>query len=1260
MASLIRLRSLFLPVSISVILLIALGLYSFIWIPSQQRYLDDRNFRVLKTLSGQIKANIDNFDAMMDNAAESGITDQTLAGYLKNAGLELSALEEQDKAVIGEDYGDPPKIAVRADEGSHFLYMAFQNGDARYGVRTDLDRLIRKLLPPDERDPFDAIVLAQSDGRVIFEKSAPGIDVANIDELVDAPRDSKTETPARTLTKKWSSRSTLEEVQLAGARYRSYSEPLQLSVSLIDAAKKTANATGTPASPAEWVLCGLIRADKYRLESQSVSYTYILYFTVAILLAVAVFPFLKLHVSSPSERLKRSDVIGAALFACFAASTIAFILLDIYHWRRHFADPADEEMKTLAKDIDENFAMEKKQAFLQLADFHKEPALRYALRGAGAEVCSKARPKFSENGKTCHPDVACRQEILSGKAYPKQLSSYPYLELVTWSDACGTQRVKWAIKKNVTPFLNLDDPSVPYYPDIKRAFNDPGAGTPAPTEGVGTRYSANTGENVAAFWKLLDVEGNPVSGKIDERKRNGVFCASIVTRPISVVGPIIPAGYQFAVIKPDGLVVFHSDPSRNLRENFLDETDHDPSIHSRVLMRAEGFVDAKYTGRSHRLYVYPMTSNQEALWSVIVFRDRRTGETMNLEMLSLASIMFLFYGAALAAVLVSAYLVYRGPATRSWLWPDSRKVSTYRRLIVVNSIAALLVLALSQLPGLRAPLLGGLAVPAAIALVNLLALMDEKDKSVDGRWKSAYVGACATLLAVVAVLPCLALFKVACEFEHTIFVESSQLRLAADIDERARRVRSRYQSVDLGSHVAQIMAEPNRDKQLFSYHNGFLKTTIASVSDAGQAKCDAGSTAGGDRAVESILGRLSPLYNDVAAEGRYLSEKSCSDVWGWKLSDANELKLTKQEPGDMARVIVTSWDSLHVPWGNGVWWIGTITFFLIFLSLTWRSLGRIFLFDLGEAPQAREPAAECDPAGLLAKLSMNLVVLGPRSSGVIQDLRQRTDVQAYDLYERINTPMRLAKTADGGSVNASTEPLDSVMRDPRPIVFYDFDRGLEDPEANQQKLAALQRLQSKDGLRIVIASNVDPLRKALPANREEWQTLLRPFVTIDLHASPNEQPSETALQSLSKDAYYGWLLSSSSKAKKLELVQLAQEGLVNPNSRCVVSELIRDGLVVRRDGMIAVRDIGFCKFLKSAIPQETIARWERLGASGHSTVARTSLLVAGACLTGFLIYTQGAIFQTWVTYASGLAASLPVFLRLFEMFRSGKTETRSS
>jgi len=292
---------------------------------------------------------------------------------------------------------------------------------------------------------------------------------------------------------------------------------------------------------------------------------------------------------------------------------------------------------------------------------------------------------------------------------------------------------------------------------------------------------------------------------------------------------------------------------------------------------------------------------------------------------------------------------------------------------------------------------------------------------------------------------------------------------------------------------------------------------------------------------------------------------------------------------------------------------------------------------------------------------MNLVVLGPRSSGVIQDLRQRTDVQACDLYERINTPMRLAKTADGGSVNPPADPLENVMRDPRPIVLYDFDRGLVDIGVNQQKLAALERLQSKVGSRIVITSSIDPLRKAPPAKWKEWHTLLHRFVTIDLQSSSTERAGETLSQleaRVSEDAYYRWLLSECSVAKKLALVQLAQEELVNPHNRAVIRELLSEGLVVRRDGMIAIRDTRFAKFLESA--PDAITKWEAQEASARSTVIRTSILVAGACATAFLIYTQGAVLQKWVALASALATSIPVLFRLFEIFRQGKTEIGAS
>jgi len=41
----------------------------------------------------------------------------------------------------------------------------------------------------------------------------------------------------------------------------------------------------------------------------------------------------------------------------------------------------------------------------------------------------------------------------------------------------------------------------------------------------------------------------------------------------------------------------------------------------------------------------------------------------------------------------------------------------------------------------------------------------------------------------------------------------------------------------------------------------------------------------------------------------------------------------------------------------------------------------------------------------------------------------------------------------------------------------------------------------------------------------------------------------------------------------------------------------------------------------------------------------------GSVLLFFSIYTQGEIFNTWVTYATGLAAAVPAFLRVFAVFR---------
>ena len=180
---------------------------------------------------------------------------------------------------------------------------------------------------------------------------------------------------------------------------------------------------------------------------------------------------------------------------------------------------------------------------------------------------------------------------------------------------------------------------------------------------------------------------------------------------------------------------------------------------------------------------------------------------------------------------------------------------------------------------------------------------------------------------------------------------------------------------------------------------------------------------------------------------------------------------------------------------------------------------------------------------------------------------------------------------------------------------------------------------------------LDPVSKSSAQESQHWRTLLRPFVRIDLNSRPAAQQFERRTP---VDPYHKWLFSGCAEPEKLLLAQLAQEKLINPNSRPVVDELIRNGLIVWRWGLLTVKNDRFADFLQRAVSPRTIKHWEKEGAGVPLASLRMSLLIIGICVVGFLIYTQGEVFNTWVTYATGLAASVPTFLHLFDIFRGGK------
>ena len=86
---------------------------------------------------------------------------------------------------------------------------------------------------------------------------------------------------------------------------------------------------------------------------------------------------------------------------------------------------------------------------------------------------------------------------------------------------------------------------------------------------------------------------------------------------------------------------------------------------------------------------------------------------------------------------------------------------------------------------------------------------------------------------------------------------------------------------------------------------------------------------------------------------------------------------------------------------------------------------------------------------------------------------------------------------------------------------------------------------------------------------------------------------------------------------------------------------MREGLVERKCGLLAIRDSRFAEFLQCAALTDSVQEWEKVQAGVSKDALRTSLMVVGFGVAGFLIYTQGAVFNTWVSYMTGAAASVP-------------------
>ena len=184
----------------------------------------------------------------------------------------------------------------------------------------------------------------------------------------------------------------------------------------------------------------------------------------------------------------------------------------------------------------------------------------------------------------------------------------------------------------------------------------------------------------------------------------------------ALLAPVLPHGFEFAVVDSGGTVQFHSDPQRNGQEKLLLETDQNPRLRSLAAARSSGTFNTMYWGYPYRGYVRP---TRIPGWSIVVFQAKQTSRALVLEWFTVAMLLTGLY--TVGWVVVMLLSLQRGA---SWLWPDPLRRHWYVPLgcLAVAAIAVWLAIAwwhpvpVTAIAGIVIPILTWVVVYVVLAV----------------------------------------------------------------------------------------------------------------------------------------------------------------------------------------------------------------------------------------------------------------------------------------------------------------------------------------------------------------------------------------------------------------------------------------------------------------------------------------------------------------------------------------------------------------
>jgi hypothetical protein len=864
------------------------------------------------------------------------------------------------------------------------------------------------------------------------------------------------------------------------------------------------------------------------------------------------------------------------------------------------------------------------------------------------------------------------------KTLPPDLSvHYPDFSAFTLVDTSGFQRIKAASSEAARRLVDVSDRA--YFSKARDR------------EGLWQLKECPNSCTLEQLWSWTTGKFQVVMSTPTKLKH--VPVAALSTSMKSLLEPVLPPGFEFAVIDQDGLVQFHSDKQRILSENLLLETDQDARLQSLASTHRAGTLNTSYWGRPYRAFVRPTTVPG---WSIVTLHAKQPSRALVLEWSTVALLMQAVYMALWIALTVALMT-----SKASWLWPDPRRRPWYRALSIVYVVALLAWLVIATRAGLGTTMIVGLLLPPTLWGITCLTLVPRpKETGQVKAWsdlRREYRVAAALMLTITAAVPATCFFMFSAERHLQAYLKKQHIDLAHEVDvvEKcprrvdtfASRLDYRYEDVFYGSHVVCWQAqEQTRDRTptLFSRIEEYL-----------------------------------PYFTSASAPLRQLMQRgSDDDAW---TSDVKEgllsVAVAGQEPGyslsvespllptfgiaslsDEPRFAFTAMAPLLMVLGIafGAYCIVGYLLRRVVLADVVDPVGTNGHLATSPGQHAlvicRNPSEKATSKELEGDLTLCLtpVVTDMNMSNAWRQARRT--ISEVGALQRIIIPDIDERSDDVSVMRRKLVLIEELMREPELTLLLltaSSKRTLENSVRDSRKRSDEQDRWSKiiarftvTDIRLVEASEQQP--KTVASTLESWWSEFRlaprdvvhywwngsgrdrnwreTLLSTEAQGCPTIAPfcrelrDSKAFKSMSEDqlleeleeragSIYRNVWHSCDQDERVVLEHVAQYGLTSTTSRRVVRRLLAKGLL-RKDPELRLMNRSFRRFVLEEERRREVVLLE--SQAGPSLWDRLRLPLGAGALIGvtFLAATQREAFNATLTMATGLTGLVPMLMKL--------------